>query len=213
MPSLHNYQGFLSLLLASLVFFLCVNVMLLASFSNTYRPLIENTGNEAISPVEKNQLSRHLAKALMQRESIQFQIADGSLLFNEKEVAHMNDVAQLLYWIRLIMFLSGLVLVISIIRYQAISRTTCRLILRWSVLLLVSIASLLLLFFPFFFHLFHLISFRNDFWLLDPATDFLIQIFPQEFFIWSLGWIFALSALFAFLFWGLLPLLFKRSKS
>ncbi len=30
---------------------------------------------------------------------------------------------------------------------------------------------------------FHLLSFSNDLWLLDPRTDNLIRLFPQEFFL------------------------------
>jgi integral membrane protein (TIGR01906 family) len=32
------------------------------------------------------------------------------------------------------------------------------------------------------FLLFHLISFSNDFWMLDPRRDYLIAMFPQGFF-------------------------------
>jgi integral membrane protein (TIGR01906 family) len=32
-----------------------------------------------------------------------------------------------------------------------------------------------------FFYQFHLLSFTNDLWLLDPATDYLIMLFPQGF--------------------------------
>ena len=32
-----------------------------------------------------------------------------------------------------------------------------------------------------FFTRFHLLSFANDFWLLDPATDYLIMLFPGGF--------------------------------
>ena len=35
--------------------------------------------------------------------------------------------------------------------------------------------------FDWFFRQFHLISFANDFWMLDPATDYLIMLFPQGF--------------------------------
>ena len=31
------------------------------------------------------------------------------------------------------------------------------------------------------FHLFHIISFSNEFWMLDPASDYLIMLFPQGF--------------------------------
>jgi integral membrane protein (TIGR01906 family) len=35
--------------------------------------------------------------------------------------------------------------------------------------------------FDFFFTLFHEISFRNDFWMLDPRRDFLVVMFPEQF--------------------------------
>ena len=31
------------------------------------------------------------------------------------------------------------------------------------------------------FRKFHVLSFANDFWLLDPRTDHLVQMFPQNF--------------------------------
>ena len=37
--------------------------------------------------------------------------------------------------------------------------------------------------FDYFFRQFHLIGFANDLWLLDPAKDYLIMLFPQGF--WS----------------------------
>ena len=35
--------------------------------------------------------------------------------------------------------------------------------------------------FNWLFTQFHLLSFSNDFWLLDPATDYLIMLFPEGF--------------------------------
>jgi integral membrane protein (TIGR01906 family) len=32
------------------------------------------------------------------------------------------------------------------------------------------------------FLVFHLLSFSNDFWILDPTKDFLIMLFPGQFF-------------------------------
>jgi integral membrane protein (TIGR01906 family) len=32
------------------------------------------------------------------------------------------------------------------------------------------------------FYFFHILSFSNDLWLLDPATDYLIMMFPSGFF-------------------------------
>lgn len=36
--------------------------------------------------------------------------------------------------------------------------------------------------FPWLFYLFHQLSFSNDFWLLNPATDYLVRLFPSGFF-------------------------------
>jgi integral membrane protein (TIGR01906 family) len=33
-----------------------------------------------------------------------------------------------------------------------------------------------------FFLLFHLVSFSNEYWMLDPAKDYLIRLFPEGFF-------------------------------
>jgi integral membrane protein (TIGR01906 family) len=35
--------------------------------------------------------------------------------------------------------------------------------------------------FDWLFWQFHLISFANDFWLLDPTRDYLVMLFPQGF--------------------------------
>ena len=32
------------------------------------------------------------------------------------------------------------------------------------------------------FYLFHIASFRNEYWMLDPSEDYLIRLFPEPFF-------------------------------
>jgi uncharacterized membrane protein len=85
-------------------------------------------------------------------------IKDGQpfTLFNEREVAHLRDVKGLIrlnYWILLTL---GLILVLGLAAMMD---------------------------FDYFFRQFHLIGFANDLWLLDPAKDYLIMLFPQGF--WS----------------------------
>ena len=48
---------------------------------------------------------------------------------------------------------------------------------------------------------FHEISFNNDFWILDPRTDYLIAMFPQGFFFDTTMLIGFLIILFAILVW------------
>ena len=36
---------------------------------------------------------------------------------------------------------------------------------------------------------FHQLSFANDFWRLDPRTDYLVRIFPQDFWFDATMWV------------------------
>ena len=47
--------------------------------------------------------------------------------------------------------------------------------------IVIAMAAMATVDFNAFFTQFHVISFANDFWLLDPATDYLIMLFPGEF--------------------------------
>jgi len=51
-----------------------------------------------------------------------------------------------------------------------------------SVFLVILISITFLVFFDYFFVLFHEISFSNDLWILNPKTDYLIMLFPENFF-------------------------------
>lgn len=50
-----------------------------------------------------------------------------------------------------------------------------------------------------FWTTFHKIAFRNDLWLLNPATDLMINLFPAEFFS---SLVFRIVGFFAFSFVG-----------
>ena len=47
--------------------------------------------------------------------------------------------------------------------------------------LVVAVGLFALMGFDSLFHKFHQLSFANDFWLLDPRTDYLLLMFPQGF--------------------------------
>lgn len=110
--------------------------------------------------------------------------------FNEREKAHMVDVQNLFIgglWIR-----RGAILVL-IIAVAILWKTEAD----WKRILpkafLISIGSFIaitigagLLFmtdFTKYFTLFHELFFTNDLWLLDPATDLLIRMLPEGFFM------------------------------
>jgi len=110
-------------------------------------------------------------------------------LFNQREIIHLKDVKGLIwldYWVLLGTLLCAL-------GYAGVSlfwrkRRYWRR-LAWGAIggggvtlaLMLALGLGTLLGFEQLFLQFHLISFANDFWLLDPSKDYLIMLFPQGF--------------------------------
>lgn len=126
--------------------------------------------------------------------------------FNEREIAHMEDVRAL--------FLKGLlvrrimaVLAVSLILFMALrkKKDTIYILARSfqavsAVLAAIALALGVLISTDFtkYFTIFHQIFFDNDLWILDPATDLLINIVPEPFFVDTalyIGLIFAVALL------------------
>ncbi|MFC2068271.1 TIGR01906 family membrane protein [Chloroflexota bacterium] len=107
-------------------------------------------------------------------------------LFNQREVVHLKDVKELI-WFDYRMLLSTLIYILGYAGVNLFRRNWQRLtrvIFGGSVLTLTLMLILLLgalLDFEQLFWQFHLISFANDFWQLNPVTDYLIMLFPQGF--------------------------------
>ena len=108
-------------------------------------------------------------------------------LFNKREVAHLRDVKGLFwldYWV-LIGTLTYALLYTGINLFWWKDRRQLAWVLAGgSGLTLVLILALglgALLNFERLFRQFHLISFANDFWQLDPTRDYLIMLFPGGF--------------------------------
>ena len=114
------------------------------------------------------------------------------VLFNEREVQHMVDVKGLVrgvgFWQRVTFFyivgmaVAGLLL----LGRRRILGLLAKGLLGGSVLTIGILAALgvaSLAGFDALFNRFHLISFSNDLWRLDPSSDYLIRIFPEGFFL------------------------------
>ncbi|MBI4337315.1 MAG: TIGR01906 family membrane protein [Chloroflexi bacterium] len=112
-------------------------------------------------------------------------------LFNSREVQHMRDVKGLVRGVfRVQAIAGGLLLAYVVVGLAAWRRGFLALLARRLRLAgLVSLALLLVagvalaVAFPWIFYLFHILSFSNDFWQLDPSRDNLVRLFPQGF--WS----------------------------
>ena len=111
-------------------------------------------------------------------------------LYNEREIHHMRDVKALVRGVYLVQMLVLLYIAVHIavgfwLRRAEFWGTLGRDVSRGGKLtlgLVVTVGLLALVGFNRLFLLFHLISFSNDFWMLDPRRDYLIAMFPQGFF-------------------------------
>ena len=111
-------------------------------------------------------------------------------LYNEREVLHMKDVKALVRGVYRVSELAGLYLLAVLVGGLALwgrrfTPSAARLI-GWggwaTVGLLVVTGLAMTVGFDRLFLAFHLISFTNDLWQLDPRRDYLIAMFPEAFF-------------------------------
>jgi len=118
-------------------------------------------------------------------------IKDGETfeLFNQREVIHLRDVKGLI-WLDYWVLLGALIYTLSYVGVSLFwrrGRYWRR--LAWGVIsgggitlaLMLAIGLGILLNFDQLFLQFHLLSFSNEFWQLDPARDYLIMLFPGGF--------------------------------
>ncbi len=111
------------------------------------------------------------------------------VLFNEREVAHLRDVKGLIhldYWVLLatsIYALSYAGINIFCLREEYRRRLAREVIdgSGFTLSLMIFFGLMVMLNFERVFLQFHLISFTNDLWQLDPTKDYLIMLFPQGF--------------------------------
>jgi integral membrane protein (TIGR01906 family) len=107
-------------------------------------------------------------------------------LFNEKEVAHLKDV-KTLFWLDYRIFLGTLIYALAYAGFSIQRKDWQRLALGliWGGGLTLGIMLLLgigvLQNFDRLFLQFHLLSFTNELWQLDPSKDYLIMLFPRGF--------------------------------
>ena len=110
-------------------------------------------------------------------------------LFTPREVTHMGDVKVLIQKVYLVMGVAGAFLVAGIIGgiiwYRGSSPDKLAMLFQWggwlTLTLVMGVGLLALTGFDALFLKFHQISFSNDFWQLDPRTDYLIILFLQGF--------------------------------
>ncbi|MEM4268229.1 MAG: TIGR01906 family membrane protein [Candidatus Woesearchaeota archaeon] len=110
--------------------------------------------------------------------------------FNEKEKLHLADVKELISKARVLYYLLILAVIffygVIMFHFRDNSLEKTGVILVFSgtaVLAFLALICIAALNFEESFVKFHEVLFRNDLWLLDPKTDNLIVMFPEEFFL------------------------------
>ncbi|NQW21112.1 MAG: TIGR01906 family membrane protein [Chloroflexi bacterium] len=111
-------------------------------------------------------------------------------LYKEREVLHMVDVKTLMQSVFAIARWSGIVLLfllaLGLITLKQDVFTLLLRSLKWSAIgtgaFIVVFGGTAVIDFGWLFTQFHFLSFANDLWLLDPYNDYLIIMFPQQFF-------------------------------
>ena len=118
-------------------------------------------------------------------------------LFNDREVAHMKDVKRLVRGVYFLSSASAVFLAVMVVAGFVIQRSrffeplakgalwggglTLGLLVVFGILALADFESL--------FIKFHQLSFANNFWQLDPRTDYLVRIFPDGFWVDATVWV------------------------
>lgn len=146
-----------------------------------------------IDELELERIARHLIDYFNLRvDSAQVRAVKGGEefnLFNERELVHLQDVRDLIqldYWVQrgslALVVVCALVLLLWLKdRWRTLIKG-----LFWGSLatlgLVVALGLWAVFGFEQLFLLFHLASFSNEYWMLDPARDYLIMLFPGSFF-------------------------------
>jgi integral membrane protein (TIGR01906 family) len=109
-------------------------------------------------------------------------------LLSQKELYHMQDVKGLIrldYYLQVLSIIAVFV-VMSVLWFRSSDKWQILRGLFWGAVVTSGIMAILaivsLFFFDQLFLLFHIIGFSNNLWILDPTKDYLIMLFPTDFF-------------------------------
>jgi len=190
---------------ASGIFIACIplllvltNVRVAASWERVYDYAFAQYDVVDVTGIERPELDRAAREVIAYFETsesdelldIRVQRGDEEIaLFNQREILHMADVRDL-FWLVYRIHEFALVYVVAYVAavYLWSRERSMRQLAREGITAgiatvgLLSVAAVgVMLGFDAIFEQFHILSFSNDFWQLDPRTDRLVQMFPMGF--------------------------------
>ncbi len=165
------------------VFFLTNNVSIIALSKSTYLKQVENLNEEQFTNKDKEIIANYLWRTINFGGSNNTKGSEeGSYFFSSKDIAHLKDVSKIFKIVRIVCLVSLIVVILLSIYFFKKKKNIAKFFL-YSGLLIIIFGLIVAFTFDKSFLLFHIISFNNDLWLLDPETDLLINIFPEKFFL------------------------------
>ena len=137
--------------------------------------------------------------------------------FNQKEKEHLKDVKNIiqkiinLFYFVLVASTAAIIYFLIHKKYFEIGKILMRGSI-FSILTVITFLSFSIMSFSSSFYLFHVTFFKNNLWMLNPETDNLINLFPEQFFFDIMKEILVASFSISILFLILGAFLIKRYK-
>lgn len=139
-----------------------------------------------------------------------FRTDELSDFYSSQDKLHMIDVRNLVHGLDVLLYICSIAFIISLLYFYSFNRKEFAF---WMYDLFFSASTLVFFLLVFFvicsfwfsqsFTLFHKFFFTNDYWLMNPYIDKLVQLFPEQFFLSIFLCILGVSLLFALLLLGI----------
>lgn len=192
-PNLFKWAG-IAFLIAMPIFFVTLNVRVAFNSPWVYSTGFDRNNISQRTGVPDDELNRvgGEIRAYINNDAEFLNVRIyGQDLFNTREIIHMKDVKGLVQGMYIVTYITGGVLVGYMVWGFARSGRlflvpALRRVRSAGLFTIASLAASGIIIgagFPFFFTLFHEIAFRNDFWKLTPPRDFLVVMFPDQFWL------------------------------
>lgn len=201
-------------LFALIIIVISTTVQFITFNQDAYVRFYKNNNIDEITGKSIDELSVIISNliSVMKSESKRDVISDD---FSEKEVIHMLDIRDIYRNIKIIKYISIIAFIgINFIfllydKKELYLKFINKGILMFYILLFI-LSVLAYIDFNKYFILFHEIVFTNDYWILDPNKDLLIQIFPEDFFIKRFVLIVVISTVIFFIIYLVNNIIIKK---
>jgi integral membrane protein (TIGR01906 family) len=184
------------------IFVICAAAKFTLNFRQVYYFDIDNLNIEQESKFDKDTIIENYNYVIDYMNSpIEDEFLLPSIPYSQASQIHFHDVKVLFNYINILLLVT---LIINIIGIYLIIKKKNYTILKWSSSMLLILPIILCIAFitnaESAFIMFHKMFFNNNYWILSPKTDPIIDIMPQEFFYHSAILIGSIIILFFIIF-------------